>query len=423
VEFSKLWIWRILKDKLPWYYKVSINEAPAKYLIALRVGIEEDPGSLSEEELWGIHEELTEEFLELWGKVKEGKVDIRRMPRRCFSLLDINVELVKRILRNCRFCRWYCRVDRAGNKLGACQLDTVSRVASYFHHPGEELVFRGTMGSGTVFFTSCNMRCAFCQNGDISQDRLNGVPMNPRQLAAIAALLRLEGVHNINWVGGEPTIHLHNIVEAIAILAKEGLGVLKSLSDEELATMLSTKADPLYRFDKAQAMYGDEFNVPMLWNSNFFMSMESMRILRTVIDVWLPDFKFGNNKCAIKLSRTPWYFETVSRNHKLIYEWGEDVVIRHLVMPNHVECCTKPVLKWIADNMPNALVNIMDQYHPDNYCDPNSPKFRQEYWELARRPSRDELMEAYRYAKELGLNFEVISFEKRISYGMILPRP
>jgi putative pyruvate formate lyase activating enzyme len=222
-------------------------------------------------------------------------------------------------------------------------------------------------------------------------------------------------VHNINWVGGEPTVHLHNIVEAIALVAKEGLGVLQ-LSDPELETVVSVKADPgFYELDKAHALYGDEFNVPMLWNSNFYMSMESMRILRTLIDVWLPDFKFGNNKCALRLSRTPWYFETVARNHKLVYEWGEDIVIRHLVMPNHVECCTKPVLRWIADNMPEVPVNIMDQYHPDNYCDPYSPKFKPEYAEIARRPTREELMETYRYAKDLGLNFEVISFEKKIN--------
>lgn len=79
------------------------------------------------------------------------------------------------------------------------------------------------MGSGTIFFTSCNFRCAFCQNADISRDRFNGITMNPRQIASSAIILRLEGVHNINWVGGEPTPHLHNIAEAIRLIARMAL--------------------------------------------------------------------------------------------------------------------------------------------------------------------------------------------------------
>jgi putative pyruvate formate lyase activating enzyme len=92
---------------------------------------------------------------------------------------------------------------------------------------------------------------------------------------------------------------------------------------------------------RENASYRGEFNTPILWNSNMYMSLETLRILRELVDIWLPDFKFGNNKCAIRLSRTPWYFETVAENHRLIYGWGEDIVIRHLIMPGHVECCTK----------------------------------------------------------------------------------
>ncbi|MEM4207281.1 MAG: hypothetical protein QXW96_01490, partial [Candidatus Nitrosocaldus sp.] len=90
----------------------------------------------------------------------------------------------------------------------------------------------------------------------------------------------------------------------------------------------------------------------------------------------------------------------------------EDMVIRHLIMPGHVECCTKPVLEWVADNMPEALINIMDQYRPENYCDPYSPNYDPAYKDMARSPSKQELDEAYRYAKSLDLNFELITFEK-----------
>ena len=98
------------------------------------------------------------------------------------------------------------------------------------------------------------------------------------------------------------------------------------------------------------------------------MSKETMLVLRSLIDVWLPDFKFGPGKCALDISRTPWYWDTVTKNLMLIHEWGEDLVIRHLIMPNHVECCTKPVLDWIAMNMPEVPVNIMDQYYPEIYA-------------------------------------------------------
>lgn len=220
--------------------------------------------------------------------------------------------------------------------------------------------------------------------------------------------LRMEGCHNINWVGGEPTIHLHTIVEAISLLDS-----LKPIA-KDIMHVEGVKSDfEMFRESSLEGQYEGEFNVPMLWNSNFFMSYETMRILRPLIDIWLPDFKFGSDKCAIFLARTPWYFETVSRNHRLIYEWGGDLVIRHLIMPNHIECCTKPVLGWIAKNMPSALVNIMDQYHPDYACDSPLPTYDPKYKEISRCPTDDEIEESYNYARKLGLRFELISLEKK----------
>jgi len=284
-------------------------------------------------------------------------------------------------------------------------------VSTYFHHRGEELIYRGEAGSGTIFFTSCNMRCAFCQNGDISTDKDNGTVVDARTLAAMAWLLRREGCHNVNWVGGEVTIHLHTIVAAIALLGEEPAFP----SREDLAKALPAKAD---YFGAARpraelAEYEGAFNAPMLWNSNFFMSDQAMRILRVLIDVWLPDFKFGPGRCAVVLSRTPRYWQTVTRNLDLIHDWGEDLTIRHLVMPNHVECCTVPVLDWIAETMPGAPVNIMDQYHPDNFCDPCNPKYQERYEALARRPTADELEASFRHARELGLAFETVTYEKQ----------
>jgi putative pyruvate formate lyase activating enzyme len=179
----------------------------------------------------------------------------------------------------------------------------------------------------------------------------------------------------------------------------------------------------LFWFDQVpgNALYEGKFNAPMLWNSNFFITLESMKILRVLTDVWLPDFKFGPGRCAMALAKTPWYWETVTRNLALIAEWGEDFSIRHLVMPNHVECCTYPVLEWIAEHMPAVPVNVMAQFHPDNFCDSASTKYREKYAEIARRPSRTELNSSWRRARELGLKFEATTFERSNTLGMPAP--
>ena len=224
----------------------------------------------------------------------------------------------------------------------------------------------------------------------------------------MAWALRVEGCHNINWVGGDPTIHLHTILEAIALLP--GLEPGK----DDLEAALATKADRVAGFapGREQAMFEGAFNAPLLWNSNFFQSEEAMKLLRLTMDVWLPDFKFGPGRCALELARTGWYWETVTRNLLLLRDWREDFTIRHLIMPGHVECCTAPVLDWIAAHSPEAPVNLMDQYHPDNYCDPGNGKFMERYRPLARAPRREEILAAFRHARERGLRFESLSYER-----------
>jgi putative pyruvate formate lyase activating enzyme len=410
-SFDRLWVWRdpAVRQRLRWYLEVAENRKPAKFRIAAAIPLAVPLKGTDEDALWRELERLTPVFLERRRLIREGAA--LGEPAAGPSLLDLCRELAWRVLAHCNFCRWDCGVDRTrGDKPGTCKLKSASRVSTYFHHPGEELVYRGNLGSGTIFFTSCNMRCAFCQNGDISTDVENGMEADARTLATMAWLLRMEGCHNINWVGGDPTIHLHTIVEAIALLGRE----MQCPTREDLVRALPAKADPLMLGDR-MAEFGTHaggFNAPMLWNSNFFMSDETMKILRLLMDVWLPDFKFGPGRCAIALARTPRYWETVTRNLALIHGWGEDFTIRHLVMPRHNACCSYPVFEWIAANMPDAPVNVMDQYHPDNFTDPCGAKYQERYRELARRPTRDEVLDAFRYAKRLGLKFETTTFEK-----------
>jgi putative pyruvate formate lyase activating enzyme len=412
VAFDQLWVWSdpAIAGSMAWYRDVATNRKPAKFRIARTIPLTVDPERDAEAALWAELERLTPVFLARFARIKAGEEDLGPAPEGA-NLLDLCRALTARMLTHCDFCEWYCGVDRsADGKLGACKLAAGTRVSTYFHHRGEELVYRGRLGSGTIFFTSCNMRCAFCQNGDISTDKDNGAEVDTRTLATMAWLLRMEGCHNINWVGGEPVIHLHRIVAAIALL---GNG-LPAPGREELAKARPMKSDFLAPgdLDPAHGSYRHAFNAPLLWNSNFYISAEAMKILRLLVDVWLPDFKFGPGRCAITLARTPKYWDTVTRNLALIHDWGEDQTIRHLVMPNHVECCTYPVLDWVAEHMPEVPVNVMDQYHPDNYCDPASGKYDPRYGDIARRPTRKELDCAFDYARRRGVKFETITFEK-----------
>lgn len=396
-----------LLRRLPWYRTVSLNRKPAKFRIARHVPVGVSLDEAGEEALWDELDAKTEVFLDEWEHIRNGTTDLPTSPAPEPNLVDLCRVLSRRMLSHCTFCRWHCEVDRSqGTKFGTCKLASETRVSTYFHHPGEELIYRGRQGSGTIFFTSCNMRCGFCQNGDISTDKDNGQVVSARTLATMAWMLRMEGCHNVNWVGGEVTIHLHTIIEAISLLAD-----LVPTEADMLAAYPAKSDYTRYPTNRDAAQYRGAFNAPMLWNSNFFMSEQTMKILRVLIDVWLPDLKFGPDRCAVTLSRTPWYWETVTDNMKMIHDWGEDFTIRHLVMPNHVECCTRPILEWIAETMPDVPVNVMDQYHPDNFCNPHSAKYDEKYEEIARRPTRDEILQAFRYADDFDLDFESLSYE------------
>ncbi len=414
-EFDDLWVWSDpnLSKRLRWYREVAENRQPAKFRIACTIPVAIELERSDEDDLWNTLDDRTERFLKRWSAIRNGKEELGPAAKRP-HLLDLCNEMCRRMLRKCNFCAWDCGVDRnTGAKLGTCKLDHGTRVSTYFHHTGEELIYRGNMGSGTIFFTSCNMRCAFCQNGDISTDKDNGAWVTPRTLATMAWLLRMEGCHNINWVGGDPIIHLHNIVEAISLLADD----LTIPPREDLSRALPVKNDYLFRRHPekigptANGLYLDEFNAPMLWNSNFFASAEAMKILRLLMDVWLPDFKFGPGRCAISVARTPHYWETVTENFRLIENWREDATIRHLIMPNHLECCTYPVIDWVADHMPEVPINMMDQYHPDTFTNPVSPRYQPKYESLARRPDQSEIQAAYRYAESKGVKFKGVTFE------------
>ena len=362
--------------RLFWYRQVMLGRFPAKFLQCRKIASQINPSEATEEELWAEHDRLSEQASTLLGGVTARSLDAWNLPETHPSFLDLKCELANRMLKHCNFCEWNCRVNRAEGKIGFCRLDSTTSVGSYFHHYGEEGPLIGLErqgGSGTIFFESCSAHCVFCQNWDISQpktkEKIIGEIVTPVRLAQIAEQLVKEGVANINYVGGEPTIDLHTIVNS--------LSYMKS-------------------------------SVPLIWNSNMYCTIETMRILADLIDLWLPDFKFWRDECAKRLmwvGAKASYPEVVKRNHVFAADHGS-MIIRHLVMPGHVECCTKPILDFISETIGGkVLVNIMAQYYPSNIVTRNPEK----YPEISRHPTRKEIQDAYNHARALGLQFEQIS--------------
>ncbi len=358
-----------VKRRLQWYYMVMTDQAPAKFLLARLVEFTEDPWRLSLDALIEERAKRHRELMSLKRAAEEGSYsledyrrDARSPPQR--SLLDADTVLAQRLAKPCRLCERRCMIDRS-QKIGACRLDDGVYVHSWFHHLGEEAPL---VPSGTIFYGGCNFTCVYCQNYDISQVLpRSGERVDARRLAEMQRLLRAYGARNINHVGGEPTPSLPIIVESLRFL---------------------------------------DVNVPQIWNSNMYMSWEALQVLLDVIDLWLPDFKYGNNDCAVRLSAAPRYVETVARNLRAAVETG-DMIIRHLVLPGHVECCSIPVLRWIAANLPldKVVVNIMDQYRPEHLV----AKYPRRWRELARRLTREEYERVVAEAERLGIFYEPVS--------------
>lgn len=325
------------------YYEILDGDAKARYLLTKETHVAFRKEA-SEEELWKAHEERPAP-----GAGPTG------------SLLDLKIELGKRMLSRCRLCERRCEVDRRAGRRGHCGV-LEPRIASEFIHMGEE---PDLVPSYTVFFSGCTFNCVFCQNWDISTRPGSGMRLTAADLArkielkageASRGLLAFEGrARNVNWVGGDPTSNLPFVLEVLR---------------------------------ECRA------NIPQVWNSNMYLTEEAMRLLDGVVDVYLTDFKYGNDKCALRLSGAPDYMRIVRRNHVLAREQAE-MIIRHLVLPGHIECCTEPVLRWIAENLKDVMVNVMAQYRPEHRA--------REFQEIARPLRLAEYEKALGIANELGL--------------------
>ena len=240
-------------------------------------------------------------------------------------------------LKKCELCPFKCKVNRLEGKIGKCRATDKLKISLISLHKYEEPCISGTNGSGTIFFSNCNFNCVFCQNYKISQEEM-GQEVGIEFLAKSMLEQQERGAHNINLV--TPVMYVYHIIEAIKLARKQGL------------------------------------KIPIVYNSNGYENIETLKLLEGYIDVYLPDFKYYYNILGEKYSNVKNYFEITSKAIKEMYrqvgapklnEKGiiqKGLIIRHLILPNEIEN-SKKILKWIIDNIGrDVYISIMAQYFP-----------------------------------------------------------
>ena len=276
-----------------------------------------------------------------------------------------------RSLANCKVCPRDCEVDRFNNEQAICKTGRQAIVGSYAPHYGEEDCLRGTSGSGTIFFSLCNLKCVFCQNWDISQDG-EGIEVSPEDLAAMMLDLQIRGCHNINFVTPEHVVP--QIIEALPLAIQMGL------------------------------------RLPLVYNTGAYDSMESMQMMEGVVDIYMPDFKYWNNERSQKYLKAKNYpaaaRAVIKEMHRQVGDLVLDenglakrgVLLRHLVMPDGLED-TENILEFLVKEIStDTYVNIMGQYSPSGKVS------EKKYHEINRRPHSQELTTAEEIARRKGLH-------------------
>ena len=290
--------------------------------------------------------------------------------------LEARVGVALEELRDCRACPRNCGVNRLNDETRVCHTGRHAVVASAFPHFGEEGCLRGWRGSGTIFFSLCNLRCSFCQNWDISQKQA-GKECGAQEIARLMLDLQDRGCHNVNFVTPEHVAP--QVVEAIAAAVPLGL------------------------------------NVPIVYNTSAYDSLASLGNLDGLVDVYMPDFKFWKPETALELARARDYperaREAILEMHRQVgpLRFGPDglakrgVLVRHLVMPGQEDEATA-ILEWLAREVSrDTYVNVMGQYRPDYQVGQITRNGNVKYAGINRRPRPEEMERAYALARRAGL--------------------
>ena len=263
------------------------------------------------------------------------------------------LKLARQEYRHCLLCEHRCGVDRAGGERGFCEATAEARVYRCRVECGEEIEL---IPSQLLYLSGCNLRCAFCIGEADAFDPQRGRLLTSQFLAEAIVNGGRQGAKNIQWVGGEPTIHLP------AILA---------------------------------AMAGCDRLLPVVWKSNFYGTIEGFALLDGVVDVFVADLKFGNDTCARRIAGVDGYMEIITRN-LLLAAQGARLIVRHLLLPGHLECCYRPIVDWMCRHLPAVPLRIMAGYLPRWQA--------AGYLELASPLGREVGAQAVALAREKGLN-------------------
>lgn len=251
--------------------------------------------------------------------------------------LKIRISHARQLLSPCCVCPRSCGVNRLKDEKGFCRVGKNAVISSFQPHFGEETCLVGTNGSGTIFFTHCNLSCVYCQNYDISQLGY-GKKVSSKKLAQAMLMLQKLGCHNINLVS--PTSHVPQILASLPYAIEQGL------------------------------------HLPFVYNTNGYESVQTLQLLDGIIDIYMPDIKYADEKAGITYSQAPKYFETVKPAIEEMYRQVGDLkinnqglsisglLVRHLVLPNETAKSEK-IVKFLAEKISkNTFINIMDQYRP-----------------------------------------------------------
>jgi putative pyruvate formate lyase activating enzyme len=291
------------------------------------------------------------------------------------------VEAHELLGERCVVCPRGCKVDRRADVAGLCAIGRHAVVASYFPHFGEEDCLRGRRGSGTIFFSGCNLRCVFCQNHDISWE-VQGERVTPGRLAEMMLELQAMGCHNINWVTPEHVVP--QILEALPLAFARGLAL------------------------------------PIVYNTSAYDSLDSIRLLEGIVDIYMPDFKLWTSGTARRYLKRADYpdvaRETILEMSRQVGDLVLDkrgmarrgLVVRHLMMPGLIEE-TEAILRFVAEELgTGTYVNLMAQYYVSGKVGQNG-----QYEEIARTIHREEYEQALALARELGLRLDPRSVVER----------
>ena len=281
----------------------------------------------------------------------------------------------------CVVCPRGCKVDRRADVAGLCAIGRHAVVASYFPHFGEEDCLRGQRGSGTIFFSGCNLRCVFCQNHDISW-QVRGEVVTPERLAEMMLELQTIGCHNINWVTPEHVVP--QILEAVPVALDGGL------------------------------------RLPIVYNTSAYDSHDSLRLMEGIVDVYMPDFKLWSSETAKRYLKRADYPEVARESIKEMHRQVGDLVLdergmarrglilRHLIMPGLIEE-TEAILRFVAEELgQGCYVNLMAQYYVSGKVGQDG-----QYDEIAHGIHREEYERALALARKLRLRLDPRSIDER----------